>query len=164
MSAETRASDRVKAFFANSDLLDRLVLRPLAHILSKWETTWDRENFRYALEEDSFAGSLNVLIDELASVRPPRRYHESEDALAQYVIEKLKWPIRNERGRWVGADYLAILEQGGFNDLDQHDLMLAAAGRIQAAIERGQLHFDDMEVSHCQMLAGVLSTILYHRS
>jgi hypothetical protein len=39
----------------------------------------------------------------------------------------------------------------------------AAAGRIHAAIDRGQLHFDDMEWSHQVILAGVLAAILYHR-
>ena len=56
-----------------------------------------------------------------------------------------------------------MLEQGGFKTDGDSDLILAAAGRIKAAIERGQRHFDDMERSHQVVLAGVLAAILYHR-
>lgn len=54
-------------------------------------------------------------------------------------------------GGKVGADELAA------------DLVEATAGRIKAAIDRGQNHFDDMERSHQVILAGVLVAILYHR-
>ena len=40
--------------------------------------------------------------------------------------------------------------------------MLAAAGRIKAAIDRGQLTYEDMESSHRRMLSVVLSVILYN--
>ena len=42
--------------------------------------------------------------------------------------------------------------------------MLAAAGRIRAAVIRGQTHFDQMEESHRRMLAALLLVILYHRT
>lgn len=64
----------------------------------------------------------------------------------------------------VGADYDSILEQGGFHDIDEANLVAAAAGRVRAALERGQMHWDDMEDSHRRMLAAVLSVILYHRA
>jgi hypothetical protein len=54
------------------------------------------------------------------------------------VVKHLKWPIRKEGKRWVGSDYNAIIQQGGFDDLDEKDLVLAAAGRIRTAIDRGQ--------------------------
>jgi hypothetical protein len=95
---------------------------------------------------------------------PPKRYHDNEDVLANHVIETMKWPIRKEKGRWIGADYHSILEQGGFQDVDQKELIAAAAARIRAAIMCGQKHFDQMEESHQKMLSAVLSTILYHRS
>ena len=56
-----------------------------------------------------------------------------------------------------------MLEQGGFNDIDEKNLVLSACGRVKAAIDRGQLHFDDMEKFHRKMLADVLAIILYHR-
>ncbi len=62
-----------------------------------------------------------------------------------------------------GDSYTVILEQGGFDDEDQQNLILAAAGRIIAAINYNQLHFDDMEKGHRNMLAEVLAIILYHR-
>jgi len=80
------------------------------------------------------------------------------------VIAKLKWPIVKVKGRWIGADYASILEQGGFGDIDQQDLVAAVAGRIHAAIRFGQHHFDDMERSHRDMLAAVLTIIFYHRT
>lgn len=95
---------------------------------------------------------------------PPGRYHDNEDILADYVIDRLKWPIRKLGGRWVGADYDSILEQGGFGDLDQAELLTATTGRIYAAFEFGQNHYDQMEESHRRMLAAILSIILYRRS
>ena len=164
MSSFTNEAELVRDFFAHSDLLDYLVLRPLNHIRGNWEMYWDHGNSKYEPEENSFAGALNILIDELASVETPESYHANEDVLAQYVIEHLNWPIKKERGRWVGANYHSILEQGGISDIDQGNLVLAASGRIRAALHRRQYHFDDMETSHRFMLAAVLSIILYCRA
>ena len=56
-----------------------------------------------------------------------------------------------------------MIEQGGFKTGGDHDLVDAAAGRIRAAINHGQKHFDDMERGHQVIFAGVLAAILYHR-
>jgi len=152
------------SFFTRSSVLDMEVLRPLSHILPYWETTWDPAEQKYSEEEGSYATQLNALIDELDTATPPAKYHDNEDRLAEHVIKHLKWPIRKEGTRWVGEDYHVVLQQGGFNDSDERDLVLAAAGRIRAAIDRGQTHYDDMEESHRRMLAAVLTTILYHRT
>jgi hypothetical protein len=156
--------EAVRKFFAWSDTLDHRVLRPLSHIHANWEVTWDHGAERYEHEHDSFAEKLNLLIEELANTQPPLRYHDNEDRLAQYVVAKLNWNIQKQGNRWVGADYDFILEQGGHNDIDQQDLILAAAGRIHAALARGQMHIDQMEESHARMLCAVLSIILYHRT
>ena len=154
----------VRAFFSCSDTLDYLVLRPLSHIRSNWEITWDERSLSYFAEEDSYAELLNRLIEDIALSCPPVRYHDNEDKLADYVISNLKWTISKQGNLWVGADYNSIIEQGGSNGVDQCDLVLAAAGRVKAAIERGQGHFDDMEESHRRMLGAVMSVVLYHRS
>jgi hypothetical protein len=151
-------------FFANSEFLDYEVLRLLSHIKGNWELTWDRINERYLEEDDSYAGLLNVLIAEIENATPPARYHDNEDRLAEYVRTNLKWQIYKVGNRWVGNDYRPIIEQGGFDDLDEENLVLAAAGRIRAAIDRGQQQYDDMEESHRRMLAAVLAVILYHRT
>ncbi|MDR3529030.1 MAG: hypothetical protein P4L90_00535 [Rhodopila sp.] len=164
MSNSIFLPDAVRAFFARSDLLDHYVLRPLSHIHANWELSWDLEAERYEHEHDSFAQKLNLLIESLALTRPPSQYHDGEDSLAQYVVARLNWNIRKNGHRWVGADYDAILEQGGHGDIDQKELTLAAAGRIHAALARGQMHFDDMEKSHAGMLGAVLAIILYHRA
>lgn len=161
--ATPEAICRRRAFFAWSDRLDYLVLRPLSHISMSWELTWDHAAQQYVPEKGSFAKLMNGLIDDLAAAEPPGRYHDNEDRLAEYVVEHLKWPIRKQGGRWVGADYVSILEQGAYRDLDHLNLILAAAGRMQAALDRGQDHFDQMEEGHQRMLAGVLTVILYHR-
>ena len=129
-----------------------------------WELTWDFERKKYLEEEGSYASLLNELLEELGTVSPPARYHNSEDRLAEYVIEHLNWPISKVGGRWVGADYDSVIEQGAFHDLNEHDLTLAAAGRIRSARVRGQKHFDEMETSHRRMLAAVLSIILFRRT
>lgn len=151
-------------FFANSDYLDYMVLRPLSHIRANWELTWKGYEEKYFVEDNSYAKALNKLIDELENCNPPKQYHDNEDRLAEFVREHLKWPIKKVGNRWIGADYNSILEHGGSHDIDEANLVLAAAGRIQAAKKRGQNHFDDMEESHRRMLGAVLSIILYHRT
>lgn len=153
-----------KAFFGQSDLLARLALRQLSHIEENWELIWDDEDKKYEPERDSYAEKVNQLIEELGQIVPPRKYHENEDCLAKYVIDNLNWRIETANGRWIGVEYAAILEQGGFNDIDEKNLKLAVAGRIRAAIDRNQHHFDDMEHSHQKMLADVIAVILYHRT
>jgi len=140
------------------------VLRPLSHIMAYWELTWDPAKGKYSEEECSYASLLNQLIDEIDTTAPPAKYHDNEDRLAEHVIEHLKWPITKAGNRWIGGDYVSIIEQGGFHDLNEMDLIVAVAGRIQAAIDRGQLHYDDMEEGHRIMLGAVLSIILYHRT
>lgn len=164
MSQPNFSPDAVRSFFARSEILDHNVLRRLSHIHANWELQWDQENGRYRHEHDSFAEKLNLLIETLAQTRPPSRYHDSENRLAEYVVKHLKWGIRKQGARWVGADYDFILEQGGHNDLDQKELILAATGRIHAALARGQMHFDQMEESHARMLGAVLTIILYHKA
>ena len=156
----------MKSFFADSgaDCLDREVLRPLSHIHANWELTWDDAAQRYREEEDSYARELNKLIEELDNAAPPAKYHDNEDRLAEYVRKHLNWNIQKVGNRWIGEDYAAILEQGGFHDIDEKELVMAAAGRIHAAIAFGQSHYDDMEESHRRMLAAVISVILYHRT
>ena len=153
-----------KEFFSNSDLLDYLVLKPLSHIKGNWELTWDNDKQEYVVEEDSFAELLNQLIEELGSVNTQSKYHDNEDRLAEYVRLNLNWKIKKVGKLWVGADYAAIIEQGGFRDINQEQLILAAAGRIKAAIDRNQFYFDDMEESHQKILAAALAIILYHRT
>ena len=57
----------------------------------------------------------------------------------------------------------SILEQGAFGDLQQRDLIAAAAGRVHTALDYGQNHFDEMDEGHFYMLAALLSIIIYHR-
>jgi hypothetical protein len=153
----------MKEFFRNSALLDCLVLRQLSHIKGNWELIWDRENEEYEPEDNSYAEEINQLIEDLGLVEPPDKYHTNEDGLAEYVIANLNWKINKVNGRWIGADYASILEQGGFHDIDKTNLILAAAGRIKAAMDRNQNHFDDMEEFHQKMLADVIAIILYHQ-
>lgn len=150
-------------FFSWSDLLDHMVNRELSHIRGNWEMSWDHVESQYEPEEDSYAAILNSLFKKMSELDPPRKYHDNEDRLAEYLQRNTQWNIHKVNSRWVGAPYEIILEQGGFSDIDQMQLMLAAAGRVRAAIDRGQLHFDDMEESHRYMLAIVIIIILYHR-
>jgi len=94
----------VREFFAWSDWVDYKVLRPLSHIRSNWELTWDHAAQKYCPEEDSFAELLNELIDELDSCALPARYHDNEDVLGEYVEKRLNWGVRKEGRTWVRAD------------------------------------------------------------
>jgi hypothetical protein len=160
---KSHSPDNIRDFFAWSDWLDRMVLRPLSHIAPNWETRWDHEEKRYRPEPSSFADDLNRVIELVATCSRPLKYHEHEDVLAERVVLDLKWPIQKKGGRWIGADYASILEQGAFKDLDQRHLIAAAAGRVHAALDYGQRHVDDMEDGHLHMLAALLSNIIYHR-
>lgn len=157
--------DQGRAFFAKCQMLDYLALRPLAHMRSNWEITWDASAGRYRVEDDSLAHELNVLIEDIATCEPPASYHEHEDCLAERCRDKMNWPISKVGNRWVGVqDYHAILENGAIPYYDQDDLVLASAGRMKAAMQRGQMHFDRMEKSHRYMLGGVMAIILYWRA
>jgi len=162
---------RLTQFFKPSDYIEHEILRPLDHMRLNWELTVNQTTGRYEDEEDSFAWLFNHLIDELETVVPPLKYHDSEDRLGEHVQKKLNWSFSKAKGIWFSAegkrlhssDYLAMLEQGGFKIDGDSDLVLAASGRIKAAMDRGQAHFDDMERSHQVVLAGIMASILYHR-
>ena len=157
------SSETVRQFFAWSNWLDSFVLRPLSHIAMNWEASWDHETKRYEPEDSSFAEDLNIVIELIVNCPRPLKYHEHEDVLVQLFMGELKWPIQKRGGRWIGADYHFMLEQGAFRDLDQNNLIVAATGRVHAALDHGQNHFDEMEDGHLNMLAALLSIIIYHR-
>lgn len=164
MDSKIEEINKLKNFFYNSNILDYLALRPLSHINENWELIWNNEKNKYEDEENSYADKLNKLIDEISLINPPKKYHINEDCLAIYVKDNLNWNIYKFNGRWIGEDYISIMQQGGFHDVKLCNLKMAATGRVKAAIERGQLHFDKMEQSHQKILAGVISIILYHQT
>lgn len=88
---------RIKEFFAQSDMLDYAVLRPLSHLNLCWELIWDGED--YVDKEDTFSGIIIRLIDRMAKVTPPKKYHDNEDILAESVIASLKWRIEKVGNR-----------------------------------------------------------------
>ena len=155
-------SQLVIDFFTNSeDVLD-YVLKPLAHIRGTWDVIWDYDNEKYLEEEDSFGAEINTLIDEISITSPPKNYHKHEDKVAFFQSET--WDFIKKNGHfWEGAEYSSILEQGSFKDHGQEALVLSAAGRIKAAIDRGQEHIDEMEEGHKKILCVILSIILYQR-
>lgn len=155
---------RIISFFSSSDIFDHMVTRQLSHIKSNWELTWDKKEEKFEQEEDSYAEIINELLTELSLLQPPKSYHDNEDELAEDCKQYLRWPIFKSGKFWRGMEYVSILEQGGFSDEDQKNLCLSIAGRIRAAINRHQFHFDDMEKSHQKILADVIAIILYHRS
>lgn len=157
------ASTLISAFFDNSDCLDYFVLRSVSHIAPNWEATWCDQTQRYQDEDQSFAADLNVVISLIANSPRPIRYHDNEDIIAEKTLAKLKWPIQKKGTQWIGADYASILEQGAFDDISQKDLVAAAAGRVHAAIDFGQLHFDQMDNRHQNMLSELMTIIIYHR-
>jgi hypothetical protein len=129
MRQHSHSRDDVRAFFASSSWLDHLVLRPLSHIAPNWEAEWDHEEKRYRSEIGSFADDLNRVVELMATCPRPFKYHEHEDLLVEKVVRKLKWPVQKKGRRWRVADYPAILEQGAFEDIDQRNLISAAAGK-----------------------------------
>jgi hypothetical protein len=162
-AAGARSLNEIRGFFRWSICIDQYVLKPLSHIAGNWEAEWDHEGDRYAPEASSFTDDLNQVIELVAACPRPLRYHDHEDLLAEQAVRESKWPIGKQGSRWVGADYLGLLERGAFGDLDQRNLIAAAAGRVHAALDRQQKHIDQMEDRHRYMLAALLSIIIYHR-
>jgi hypothetical protein len=160
--ARLHSPERIRDFFAWSSWLDQITLRPLSHIAPYWEATWDDETQRYIPEPRSFADDLNTVIELIATCPRPPKYHDHEDVIAKRV-QDAGWPIQKKGSRWVGADYPGVLEQGAFRDVGQRDLVAAATGRVHAALDYGQTHFDEMEEGHLNMLAAIISIIIYHR-
>ncbi|HAS6209289.1 TPA: hypothetical protein I7185_02925 [Vibrio vulnificus] len=154
---------QIKSFFDDSEYIRELVLQPLEHIRSNWDLYWDDAELKYVEEENSFAKELNELILEISSVEPLINYHKHEDKVADNFSQS-SWAIIEKKERfWVGEEYRIILEQGGFEDFEQSELILASAGRVKAALGRSQYHIDVMEDSHRKMLCIILSIVLYHR-
>jgi hypothetical protein len=164
MNSEVSINQKVIDFFQQNDLFDHLVTRQLSHIKGNWELIWDHHNKRYKPEEDSFAKMINDLVVEISKLRPPSKYHDNEDRAIEIckAFSKLNF-IEKKGNRWVGGDYAWILEQAGLYDINDGDLCLAMSGRVKAALDRGQIHFDDMEESHRKMLADIIAIILFHR-
>jgi len=162
-SNQKLAIDTLKQFFARSELFDREATRPLSHIRGNWELTWDDNGDRFALEEDSFAKHLNVLLETISTTPIPLRYHDHEDIIATHQASKAGWRAEKRNGRWVCGDYASLLEQGAFNDLEQSDLIASMTGRIAAALDFGQSDYDSMERGHRVMLADLFAITLYHR-
>ncbi|HDM8204515.1 TPA: hypothetical protein P0E29_005054 [Vibrio harveyi] len=154
---------QIKSFFDDSESVRDLVLQPLEHIRSNWDLYWDDSELRYVEEEHSFGSELNKLILEIAATLAPEDYHQHEDKVAQFYQESSDIHIQKNGRFWAGEDYRSILEQGGFNDFEQKDLVLSAAGRVKAALDRSQYHIDNMEKGHQVVLCMILSNILYHR-
>ena len=152
----------LEEFFKGSEFLDYEVLRPLSHIRGNWDLSSGTDT-SFAPEENSFALELSQLIEELAKTDIPSRYHDNEDQLARYVQENFDKEIEKVGNRWVGQDYRVILQDAGFFDINERNLVQSAKGRIVAAINFGQVHYDTMELGHRKMLAVILTLILYHR-
>ncbi len=150
-------------FFDWSGFLDFEVTKQLSHIKPNWELMWDESTAKYIEEEDSFAEDLNKLIEELKYIKPPNNYHKYEDIVCKYQNEFSNWNIQKKGNKWEVGDYACFLEQGGFHDINVENLIIAAAGRINAAIKRGQTNYDDMEESHRIMLGDLIAVILFHR-
>lgn len=153
---------KIWKFFGWSEYLEFDVTRQLVHVRSNYELTWNHDTNRYLEEDNSFAKDLNNLVSELGDTDVLYEYHKNEDQLGEFTNKFLNWSIQKKGKRWEIDDYSAFIEQGGFHDYNQILLKNAAAGRITAAIKRGQLSYDEMEESHRRMLGDILAIILYH--
>lgn len=160
----------VKSFFQNSTDLYTCVLKKICHIKQQFMLEWNETTQKYIGGFNSFANELNSLIEELDLIDVPDYYHDNEDILAEFVRDRLGWNIYKVGRFWKWndndenkSDYYAIIEQGGWYDAEQKNLLEAVAGRIKAAQHFGQTNFNEMEEGHKVMLGYILATILYHR-
>lgn len=162
MNINKIGQEKIWKFFAWSEYLDYEVTKQLSHLRANWELTWLHDKEKYLEETDSFAKDINNLISELGELETSKNYHKYEDQIGEFTNKFLKWGIEKKGKRWNINDYAVFLEQGAFHDYDQQFLKNATVGRIQAALKRGQLAYDEMEVSHRMVLGDLLAVILYH--
>lgn len=154
----------VKEFFTKSIDIKKSVLHPLSHIYTCWDISWDQEKDQFEEKPRSLGCLLNELIDHINEVEAPDNYHDHEDSVAEFLKSKDNgWDIKKVGRLWKGANYHSILEQGGYGDFKQEQLLLSVAGRIKAARKFGQMTFDEMEEGHKNILAFLIANILYHR-
>ena len=153
----------MKDFFNWSDSLEENVTRRLRHIKPNWELMWSEEKQKYIEEEDRFAQDLNILIKDLTNTTVPISYHDNEDIIAEYYNGMYDKAVMKIGKIWNVADYGSLLEQGAFRDINQEHLIIAARGRIDAAIKFGQNKYDEMESGHRFILGEIIANILYHR-
>lgn len=150
----------VKNFFAQSEYLDQMVLRPLSHLDLEWELI--QGNDGYLLEEGNLSAHLINLIDVLASTVPPKKYHDNEDRLAEYLVS-MGSKIQKKGQYWIGDDYGFVLQQASLaHQLNNEELIFSAAGRVVAAIKHKQYKFDEMEEGHQAMLAAILTILVFN--
>lgn len=150
----------VKVFFDRSDYLDQMVLRPLSHLDMEWELMHGPDG--YVVEEGNLSAHLIDLIYVLANTEPPKKYHDNEDRLAEYLVSKGS-KIQKVRGRWIGDDYVFVLQQASLaHQLNHEELIFAAAGRVMAAIKHEQTGFDEMEEGHQKMLSAILTILVFN--
>jgi len=163
------------AFFANSDWLDRAVLRPISHVAGNWELTWNTHADRYEPESDSLADHLNVLIHDMAASKPPADYHHYENKLAISYddVKSGRFKLNRSRKLWidtatnlpVSKDMVGhMIEQATCGHYDVPDLVLSAAGRVATSLRFGVSHFDDLDDGHLEMLSVIMTDILFRRS
>ncbi len=118
---------------------------------------------------------MNVLIQEIASSHPPDDYHSYENNLASLYseVKNGRYKIDPSSKLWINTstnspvsiDTLGhMIEQGSSNHYDVLNLVLAAAGRVAGAMKNKKSHFDNQDSGHMEMLAVVMTTILFRRS
>lgn len=164
--------EAVLYFFRRSSFLDHAVLRPLSHVSPDWELQSDGDDDHYLEEDGSLAAHLNVLIENIANSSPVLDYHSHENELAsgyqevssgEIYLEGNLW-LDRKTGRPIEKDMVGhMIEQStaGWDDLPE--LVLAAAGRVAAALRFGISHFDDLDSGHMQMLAVIMTDIIFRR-
>ncbi|MFN7310785.1 MAG: hypothetical protein ACK5T0_05370 [Vampirovibrionales bacterium] len=171
----TYSSQKVLNFFANSDFLDRVVLRPIDHLGYDWELTWDSDKQEYKPEQNSLAEHLNILIRDIASATPEKYYHTLENKWIELFSDVKQGAYKlNSNRLWVDSltdepvpkDMLGhMLEQATCCYEDIPDLITAVAGRVQTSMGRGKkTHFDQLDNGHMQMIGIIMTVILFRRS
>jgi hypothetical protein len=159
-------------YFAQSEMLDYTVLRPLDHVFGNWELIWDSAEYKYRPEEDSFADHINILIQEIASSIPPDNYHYYENKLAEMydAVKRGELKLDNSGKIWINAstgcrvskEWVGhMIEQSRSGSDSLPDLVLAASGRVAASMKHGISHFDELDHGHMEMLAIVMMVILF---
>lgn len=167
------SSEAVMSFFGESGWLDRSVLRPLSHLALSWELRRTETVGVFMEEEDSLAGLMNQLIREISLATPPESYHAHEDAVIRLregaasgliYLQGKRWRDRATGEPMAKSSIGSLLEQASIGYDDVPDLVLAAAGRVATALKFGDANFDDLDEGHADMLAEVLTVILFIRA
>ncbi|CAG9001425.1 MAG: hypothetical protein CENE_03445 [Candidatus Celerinatantimonas neptuna] len=144
-------------FFANSQQLDILVLKPLNKIQPNWLLNWDDENRIYVQTPDCFACKINYLIDCIQAAPYSINYTDQQQQLMSHLISL---PLPKTVFE-LNQCYILLLKNGFYIDKWGQDLISLLSTLVNRLQHIGFLHFDHLDDRMQKKTSLLMSLILF---